>query len=341
MGGLGGGSKVLRLQVFKFSSFPVSQFFCFLFACNTREEDMESSVIVDKFEYSDEKDPILYPITDLVLTADVKKISISWKDEKNKLFLGYVIRRLRLDGAEFALKSEEKYPPEIRSHVFENMSEEKKFRIEVAPYTKNKYRRIVCGEFVRSNVGRVKAELPDGWSSLHSKSGKWYVNMFTHEKRREKPDATCVYYVDNDIAVRFKNEERAKLLERFKQFDRDNDGSLGIAEMNTVLDDLGVKFTRRKLLKVIDIIDRDRSGTIEFGEYLLMIWMLRTGKLMFDKRSCWQILITDPIERLRTNVNYTYLRAAERITLSVRDVKAELDVVMDSRGEDPSGNWYV
>ena len=129
---------------------------------------------------------------------------------------------------------------------------------------------------MRSNVVRIKSDLPEGWISLHTKSGRFYFNMQTHEKTRNKPDASSVYYVENDIAVKFENDERAKLLERFKQFDQDNDGSLGVAEINTVLDDLGVKFTRRKLMKVIDVIDRDRSGTIEFGEYLLMIWMLRT-----------------------------------------------------------------
>jgi len=286
----------------------------------------------DTFEFSDEKDPVIYPVTNLVLKADVKKVYVTWKDEQNKRFLGYVVKKFRLDGNAFSLKSEAKFPPDIRSCCFENMSEEKKFRVEVAAYTKNKYRRVMYGDYVRSNVVRIKSDLPEGWTSLHSKSGRWFVNMFTHEKTKKKPDSSSVYYVTNDIAVKFQNEERFKLLERFKQFDTDNDGSLGVAEMNTVLDDLGVKFTRRKLMKVIDIIDRDRSGTIEFGEYLLMIWMLRTGKLMFDKRGPWQIL-KDSVGTLKQNAKYTYIHVMERMTSVVRDLQSELDYVMTKHCE--------
>ena len=244
----------------------------------TQKSYTEKNILMEeKFEFSDEKDPIIHAVTDVLLTADVKRASVTWKDSKNKRFLGYVVKKYRLDGDKFSLKSEVKFSPETRSCSFENMSEEKKFRVEVAAYTKNKYRRIMYGEFVQSNIVRIKSNLPEGWISIHSKSGRWYVNMLTHEKTRNKPDAKNVYYVENDIAVKFENDERAKLLERFKQFDQDNDGSLGVAEMNTVLDDLGVKFTQRKLMKVIQVIDRDHSGTIEFGEYLLMIWMLRTS----------------------------------------------------------------
>ena len=40
----------------------------------------------EKFEFSDEKDPIIHAVTDVLLTADVKRASVTWKDSKNKWF---------------------------------------------------------------------------------------------------------------------------------------------------------------------------------------------------------------------------------------------------------------
>jgi len=45
-----------------------------------------------------------------------------------------------------------------------------------------------------------------------------------------------------------------------------------------------------------------------------------TGKLMFDKRGPLQI-VKDSIGTLQQNAKYTYVRAMEKITLLVRDVR--------------------
>ena len=68
--------------------------------------------------------------------------------------------------------------------------------------------------------------------------------------------------------MHFTNEEKLKLKECFNALDDDGSGSIGIDELEEPLIGLGFASTRQEVLDMINLVDEDQSGQIEFGEFL-------------------------------------------------------------------------
>jgi EF-hand domain pair len=67
----------------------------------------------------------------------------------------------------------------------------------------------------------------------------------------------------------FSLDEIDQFAEVFKKFDLDGNGSIDANELRTVVRDLGeTQFTDKELQGQIDEVDSDKSGTVEFGEFL-------------------------------------------------------------------------
>ncbi|PVD26474.1 hypothetical protein C0Q70_14151 [Pomacea canaliculata] len=64
---------------------------------------------------------------------------------------------------------------------------------------------------------------------------------------------------------------RAEFREAFCMFDKDGDGRITEQELGTVLRSLGQDPTDTELKDMINDVDTDGSGTIEFNEFLLMM----------------------------------------------------------------------
>jgi Ca2+-binding EF-hand superfamily protein len=60
-------------------------------------------------------------------------------------------------------------------------------------------------------------------------------------------------------------------MECFGALDDDGSGSIGIDELEEPLIGLGFADTREDVLKMIEDVDEDGSGQIEFGEFLEII----------------------------------------------------------------------
>lgn len=69
----------------------------------------------------------------------------------------------------------------------------------------------------------------------------------------------------------FSDEEIAKLKECFGALDDDGSGSIGIDELEEPLIGLGFADSRDEVLKMIQDVDEDGSGLIEFEEFLQII----------------------------------------------------------------------
>ncbi|KAI4311297.1 hypothetical protein MLD38_036202 [Melastoma candidum] len=67
-------------------------------------------------------------------------------------------------------------------------------------------------------------------------------------------------------------EERiAELKEAFTLFDKDGDGCITMEELATVLRSMDRNPTEKQLQEMIDEVDSDGNGTIEFGEFLALM----------------------------------------------------------------------
>jgi len=67
------------------------------------------------------------------------------------------------------------------------------------------------------------------------------------------------------------NEQIEEFKEAFLLFDRDNDGFITTKELGTVMRSLGQSPTEHELQDMINEVDTDGSGTIDFPEFLQMM----------------------------------------------------------------------
>ncbi|KAH9764760.1 calmodulin-like protein 8 [Citrus sinensis] len=64
------------------------------------------------------------------------------------------------------------------------------------------------------------------------------------------------------------NEQIVEFKEAFCLFDKDGDGCITVEELATVIRSLDQNPTEEELQDMINEVDSDRNGTIEFGEFL-------------------------------------------------------------------------
>merc|ERR1711908_144563 len=74
----------------------------------------------------------------------------------------------------------------------------------------------------------------------------------------------------------FTDEQKKEFRKNFNLFDKKRTGSIPIADMGTVLRSLGQNPTEAELAALVEEVDKDKSGTIEFDEFVDL--MARTNK---------------------------------------------------------------
>merc|ERR1711990_1040935 len=78
------------------------------------------------------------------------------------------------------------------------------------------------------------------------------------------------------MAMEFSDQDKADFRKNFNLFDKKRTGAIPIGDMGTVLRSLGQNPTEAELAALMEEVDKDKSGTIEFEEFIDL--MARTNK---------------------------------------------------------------
>merc|ERR1719398_261534 len=81
---------------------------------------------------------------------------------------------------------------------------------------------------------------------------------------------------DDNAPMEFTDEDKAGFRKNFNLFDKKRTGAIPISDMGTVLRSLGQNPTEAELAALVEEVDKDKSGTIEFDEFVDL--MARTNK---------------------------------------------------------------
>merc|ERR1712138_9400 len=76
--------------------------------------------------------------------------------------------------------------------------------------------------------------------------------------------------------MEFSDQDKADFRKNFNLFDKKRTGAIPIGDMGTVLRSLGQNPTEAELSALMEEVDKDKSGTIEFEEFVDL--MARTNK---------------------------------------------------------------
>ena len=116
-----------------------------------------------------------------------------------------------------------------------------------------------------------------GWGSATNDAGVvYFYNQETGESQWECPRERR-YFLPGLLREQFSRTELRSFRRSFKLYDQNANGSMDADEVKLCLRDLGVRVSARRLKFLMSEADADRSGEIEFDEFVLLVFGIRRG----------------------------------------------------------------
>ena len=84
--------------------------------------------------------------------------------------------------------------------------------------------------------------------------------------------------IETSIVDNLTDEQIIEFREAFQAFDKDGSGSITTIELGTVMRSLGQNLNESEIKEIIDEVDEDKNGTIDFHEFLSL--MARKMKIL-------------------------------------------------------------
>ncbi len=78
-------------------------------------------------------------------------------------------------------------------------------------------------------------------------------------------------HIESSIVDNLTHEQIIEFREAFQAFDKDGNGSITTKELGTVMRSLGQNLSETEIKEVIDEVDEDKNGTIDFQEFLSLM----------------------------------------------------------------------
>ena len=109
-------------------------------------------------------------------------------------------------------------------------------------------------------------------------------------------------------------EQILEFKEAFKLFDKDSGGSIDAEELKDALESLGQVVTEESVQELVDEVDEDGSGEIEFDEFLvLMSRQILNSDVVYDCEKAFDIWDSDHDGRITVEqVRSVFQRLPER-----------------------------
>ena len=129
------------------------------------------------------------------------------------------------------------------------------------------------------------------------------------------------------------DEQIVEFKEAFKLFDKDNGGSIDVEELKDALEALGQNPTHEDCQRMVDEVDDDGSGEIEFDEFLvLMSKQIQESDVVWDCEKAFDIWDTDHDGKITVEqVTSIFHRLPERPT------DEEIEELIDIADSDRDG----
>jgi hypothetical protein len=95
---------------------------------------------------------------------------------------------------------------------------------------------------------------------------------------------SVTYDIPPELRSKFTDKDIADLKLHFSMFDVDGGGSIEAEELKQVLGDMGLEPTDEQIRDIILEVDKDRSGAIEFNEFVTLMYKVSTPRARKGRR---------------------------------------------------------